>query len=165
MLRKYLIGVGVLLILTIITTAAQVRLEQLARGGEWLSWSSGQRSTYVNGFIAGYQEGTHEACDVAQNLFADPNATYTLGDEHHPSDMPSARCLAHMNKYSRFKYTEASGLDLSAYTDVITDFYNKHREYQGIPFNDLLKLLSDRESKTADQLYQMAVKGELRPIP
>jgi hypothetical protein len=162
-LTKFISGIGVLFILTIIGLAAQVRPEQLNRGPEWLSWSPGQRSTYVYGFISGYQEGTHEACDMAERLFGDLK-TYHLGDEHHPSDMPSARCLALMEEYSKFKYTEALGLDLSAYTDVITEFYTKHPEYQGIPFGNLLKLLSDRNSKTADQLYQMAVKGELRPL-
>ena len=57
-----------------------------------------------------------------------------------------------------------SGPDFSAYADVITEFYTKHPEYQGIPFVDLMKSLSDRTYKTADQLYQMALKGELRPV-
>src|SRR4029077_17780416 len=163
MLAKYLSGIGVLLILTMICVAAQVRPEQLNRGAEWLSWIPGQRATYVYGFISGYQEGTREACDAAERLFGDLKA-YHLGDEHHPSDMPSARCLALTEEYSKFRYTEASGLDFSAYTDVITEFYTKHPEYGDIPFGNLLKLLSDRNSKTADQLYQMALKEELRPL-
>jgi hypothetical protein len=69
-----------------------------------------------------------------------------------------------MEEYSKAKYTETSGLDVSAYTDAITEFYTKHPEYQGIPFVNLMKSLSDRNYKTADQLYQMALKGELHPI-
>jgi hypothetical protein len=69
-----------------------------------------------------------------------------------------------MEEYSKARYTEASGPDFSAYADVITDFYTKHPEYRGIPFVNLVKSLSDRSYKSADQLYQMAVKGELRPV-
>ena len=47
---------------------------------------------------------------------------------------------------------------------MITEFYTKHPEYQAIAFVNLLKSLSDRNYKTADQLYQMALKGELRPL-
>jgi len=51
-----------------------------------------------------------------------------------------------------------------AYVEVITEFYKKHPEYRGIPFVDLMRLLNDRDRRTADQLYQMAQKGELRPV-
>ena len=69
-----------------------------------------------------------------------------------------------MEEYSKAKYTETSGPDFSAYTDVITEFYTKHPEYKGIPFVDLMKSLGDHNYKTADQLYQMALNGELHPI-
>ena len=165
MLRKYLAGIGALIILVVaICLAVEVRPNQLDRGGEWLSWSPGERATFVNGFIAGYRQGSQGACDVAQELFGEPGKMYRLGDENHPSEMPSARCLARMEEYSKAKYTEASGLDVSAYTDAITEFYTKHPEYQGVPFVNLMKWLSDRNYKTADQLYQMAQQGELRPI-
>lgn len=163
MLSKYLAGIGALAILVIVCVAAQIRPEQVDRGGEWLSWSPAGRAAYVNGFITGYLQGSNRACDVAQELCAD-RKTYRLGDERHPSEMPSARCLARMEKYSKAKYTEALGPDFSAYVDVITEFYTKHPEYQGIPFMNLMKSLSDRNYKTTDQLYQMALKGELRPV-
>jgi hypothetical protein len=165
MLKKCLAGIGALIISVVtICVAAQLRPDQLDRGGEWLSWSPRERATFVNGFIAGYRQGSHGACEVVQALFGEPGKMYRLGDEHHPSEMPSARCLARMEEYSRAKYTEASGLDVSAYTSAITEFYTKHPEYQGIAFVELMKSLSDRDYKTADQLYQMAQKGELRPV-
>jgi|SRR6267154_1843859 len=163
MLTKYLLSFGAVVILTMICAAAQVHPEQLDRGGEWLSWSPGQRVTYVDGFITGYLQGSLSACEAADGLF-EVGKPHSLGDEHHPSEMPSARCLARMEEYSKARYTEASGPDFSAYADVITDFYTKHPEYRGIPFVNLVKSLSDRSYKSADQLYQMAVKGELRPV-
>ena len=154
------------LILTVIVVFAggQVRPEQLDKGGEWLAWSSAERATFVQGFIAGYRRGSHGACDVAQELFGSPGKMYRLGDEKHPSEMPSARCLAQMGEYSRSKYTEASGLDVAAYTNVITEFYIKHPEYRDVAFVNLLGLLSDREYKTADQIYQMAREGKITPL-
>jgi hypothetical protein len=161
---KCTLGIGIAILLLIMSPGAQVRPEQLNRGGEWLSWNPGQRATYVDGFITGYLQGSHSACEVAQELFGKPGKMYRLGDEHHPSEMPSARCLARMEEYSKARYTESSGMDGSAYTDVITEFYTKHPEYYGITFVDLMKSLSDRNYKTADQLYQMALKGDLQPL-
>jgi hypothetical protein len=165
MLKRYLAGIGGFLIfVAVFCVAAQLRPDQMDRGGEWLSWSPRERDTFVDGFISGYRQGSQGGCDVAQELFGKPGKMYRQGDEHHPSEISSARCLALTEKYSKARYTETSGPDFSAYTDVITEFYRKHPEYQGIPFVNLLKSLSDRDYKTADQLYGMALKGELHPI-
>jgi hypothetical protein len=147
-----------------ICMAAQVRSSEIERGGEWLSWSPRERATYVNGFITGYLQGSHEACEVAEQLFGEPGKMYSLGDEHHPSEMPSARCLSRMQTYS--KQFADSGVNPSAYVDVITEFYTKHPEYRAIPFANIMDALSDSRYKTADQLHQMALKGEwpLRPV-
>jgi len=150
--------------MTIVNSAAQVRADQLDRGGEWLSWSPRERATLVMGFIGGYRTGSHNACEVAQQLFGKPGKMYRLGDEHHPSEMPSARCLARMEEFSKVRYTDESGVDVSVYTAAITDFYSRHPEFQGIPYVDLIMSLSDRSNKTADQLYQMALKGDLHPL-
>jgi hypothetical protein len=160
---KGLSGAVALVVLLIVANGAQVRPDQVDRGDEWLSWSQKERAAYVDGFVSGYLQGSNSACDVADDLFG-TGKTYTLGDGHHPSDMPSARCLARMEKYSKATFREGQGLDLRAYTDVVTDFYTNHPEYRGIPFFNLMKLLSDGNNKTADQIYQMALRGELRPL-
>ena len=168
MFMKHLRGIGavssLVIILSIICMTAQVRTDRLDRGGEWLSWSPEKRTTYVDGFITGYQLGSHNACVAAEQLFGKPGKMYRLGDEHHPSEMPSARCLARMETYSKVKFTVSGDLDFSAYTDVITEFYTKHPEYRGIPFANLMDSLG--RYKTADELYQTALKGEwpMRPV-
>ena len=163
MLAKYSVGGAFAIVVIVMCVAAQVRPNHLDRGGEWLSWSPQQRSTYVDGFIGGYLHGSHRACEVADELF-EVGKPHRLGDEHHPSEIPSARCLARMEEYSKAKYRESSGPDFSAYADVITEFYTKHPEYEGIAFFDLMKCLGDHNYKTSDQLYQMALSGELHPI-
>jgi hypothetical protein len=167
MFIKYLGGIGAATVPLIICVIAQVSPSAIERGGEWLSWNPGERATYADGFITGYLHGSQEACEVAEQLFGEPGKMYSLGDEHHPSEMPSARCLARIGKYSKIKFTDSGGLDYGAYTDVITEFYTKHPEYRGIPFANIMDSLSDNKYKTADQLYQMALKGEwpLRPVP
>lgn len=160
--KKYLLGRGALLILILTCLAAQLRPEQLERGGEWLSWSQGERNTYVYGLISGYRRGSLKACNVADDLI-EVGQPHRLGDAQHPSEMPSARCLARRDNYSKCKYIN-SVVECSAYTTVITEFYTKHPEYQGIPFPFLMDFMSDSNYKIADQLYQMALRGELRPV-
>ena len=47
---------------------------------------------------------------------------------------------------------------------MITEFYTKHSEYRNIPFPYLMDHLSDGKYRTADQLAQMAKKGDLATI-
>jgi len=131
-------------------------------GGEWLSWSANERNRYVDGFISGYLKARLTACNAADNLF-EVGQTHRLGDDQHPTEVPSGRCLAVVDTYSRYKYLNSS-INFTAYTNVITEFYTKHPEYEGIPFPHLIEVLSDKKCSTADQLYQMALKGELRPV-
>jgi hypothetical protein len=128
---------------------AQVRVDQLERGGEWLSWTPAERNTFVVGFIDGYMKGTIDACHAADELF-EVGQPHRLGDEHHPTEVPSGRCLAHVDRnYSKIRFAN-SATDASAYTAVITDFYTKHPEYSGIPFIKLMLLLSDKNHKTTE---------------
>jgi hypothetical protein len=77
--------------------------------------------------------------------------------------MPSARCLASVDEYSRYKYTAAK-LDVSNYEKPITEFYTKHPEYKGVPFPFLMEFLSDKKCSTAEELYQKAATGELHVV-
>jgi len=129
MIAKYLCGVGALVSLTIICMAVQVHPEQIERGGEWLSWSANERNRYVDGFISGYLKARLTVCNAADNLF-EVGQAHRLGDDQHPTEVPSGRCLAAVDTYSRYKYVNSS-IDFTAYTNVITEFYTKHPEYQG----------------------------------
>lgn len=160
--KNCLLGLTVLGCIALISIASQVPQGQLERGGQWLSWTEGERNAYVYGLISGYLTGSLEACRAADDLF-EVGQPHSLGDEHHPSEVPSARCLAKRDDYSDCKLTPATS-DCGAYTKVITEFYTKHPEFRGIPFVNLIRLLSDRNRKTADELFQMAQKGALRPV-
>jgi len=162
MSTKCLVAVGAVVFLLFSCKAGRLRPEQMERGGEWLSWTTSERNRYVYGFIDGYLQGRLIACEAADQLF-EVGQPHRLGDDQHPTDIPSGRCLASVDTYSRFKYISSGG-DLSAYTNPITEFYTKHPEYQGVPFPFLLKYLSDNKCTTADELFRMALKGELHNI-
>jgi hypothetical protein len=151
---KAVLKIGVIALLPLVTSAVRVGPPQVGGGEEWLSWSEAERNTYIHGFIEGYWKGSATACKAADDLFE-------VGEPHRGDNQPSARCEARLGEYSRIRLTD-SGVDFTAYTTVITDFYTRHSRYYGIPTVDLLSALGDSKCSTADQLYQLALKGDLR---
>lgn len=115
-------------------------------GQQWLSWSTERRSTFIDGYLAGYVRGTRKACEKTNELFE-------VGKAHRLGNDPAARCLAHLPAYSK---------DSGVYTTVLTDFYTRYPEYKSVPFVYLIWFLSDDQHKTAEALYGMALKGTLR---
>jgi hypothetical protein len=150
---RTLLVAGASAVFLLVVNAGSIPPTQPDRGQEWLSWSPAERNVYIDGFVTGYQGGTHRGCEVADELFE-------VGKPHRLGNQPSARCFARLETYSKYSYKDSA--DFTAYTTVITEFYTKHPEYRGVPFFYLLSFLSDRQFKTADELYQMALKGELR---
>ena len=128
-------------------------------GREWLSWSPAERNRYVIGFLDGYGIARHNSCVAADELF-EVGQPHRMGDDQHPTDYPSGRCLAGVDEYSRFKYTPTS-LDISAYVTPITQFYAKHPEHQDILVSSLMESLSDKQSRTAEELLHLAVVRKL----
>jgi hypothetical protein len=161
--RKYLVGIGAVTLLMASCRTQKVHTEQIERGGEWLSWNPNERNRYIFGYLDGYLLARNRACDATDHLF-EVGMSHRLGDDQHPTEIPSGRCLAAVDTYSRFKGINPT-LDFSVYADPITEFYTKHPEYQGVPFPFLMEFLSDKKCSTADQLYQMALAGKLRVIP
>lgn len=140
--------VKVAAVFVLIAIGASAAQPQPGTGHEWVSWSQEQRRSFIGGFWAGYVMGTRRACEVTNDLFE-------VGKIHRVGDDPSARCFARLELYSK---------DVRSYTAVLTDFYMQHPEYRGIPVVYLMRFLSDSKFKTADELYQMALKGELRTV-
>lgn len=158
-LIKYFIGIGFIALLLTSCSMNKTRPEPLERGREWLSWTSSERNRYVLGYLDGYLTARHTACLAADSLF-EVGQPHRMGDDQHPSEYPSGRCLESVDSFSRFKYID-SALDLSTYVNVITEFYAKHPEYQGIPVPSVMEFLSDKKCKTAADLFQTALRGEL----
>lgn len=141
--------------------AAQVKTELHGRGREWLSWTPVQRRAYVYGFADGHMLGFSNACHLADQLF-ETDKPHRLGDERHPTEVPSGRCLAHRGEFQHIKFDgEGHFVGVNEYADVITTFYEKHTTCRDFPFPFLLQALGSKYV-TADQLYNLALKGELK---
>ena len=153
---KYLAGIAGAVLLLISCKANKVRPELSEKGDEWLSWNITERNRYVFGYLDGYLTARHTACVAADALF-EVGQPHRMGDEQHPTEFPSGRCLASVDEYSRFKYI-GSTIDLSAYVNPITEFYTKHPEYKGILVPSLMEFLSDKKYSSADELFQMALQ-------
>ena len=137
---------ALLLVLTIVASASSTPRAMDGNGDEWLSWSSDQRTAFVIGYLDGHMRATRKACNAALELFG-------LGKSQRPGEDPSAPCIAHSESYSK---------DSESYTTVLTDFYSRNPKYRTIPFIYILWHLNDNQYKTADQLLQMALSGDLR---
>ena len=116
-------------------------------GEGWLTWSPEQRIIFVDAYLIGYWRGKSEACLAADSLF---ELDKPVRD---PNEIVVARCLRHTKDYSK---------DADHYTSVITKFYTEHVEYHNIPNVYLMRLLIDDRYKTADEIYQAAVKREIK---
>jgi len=53
-------------------------------------------------------------------------------------------------------------VDFGAYVNIITEFYTKHPAYRAVSFRKLLLSLRDGACSSQGQLYQEALRGELR---
>ena len=138
--------IWVLLSVTIASSVCPAQRPRNATGQEWLLWNPAERSAFTIGYKDGYLRGTRKACDAANDLFE-------VGGGHRLGKDPSARCQAQMGSYSK---------DSDACTAVLTDFYTRDPAYRNIPFVYLFSFLTDNRSKTADQLYEVALKGQMR---
>jgi len=157
--RKYLAGIAVVVFFLVSCKANKGRSGLLERGDEWMSWNTTERNRYVLGYLDGYLTARHTACVAADTLF-EVGQPHRMGDEQHPTEFPSGRCLASVDEYSRFKFVN-SAIDLSVYVNPISEFYAKHSEYRDIPIPFLMDFLSDKKCSTEDELFRMALKGKL----
>jgi hypothetical protein len=153
-----------LLSFSCIPTPAQVKESQLGLGDEWLSWKPEHRQGYVYGYVDGYLGGTLSSCHAAEDLFGKDKA-HTLGNGKHATDTPFARCIVRRGEFSKLfsdeKFDNEGHLDVSVYTKVITEFYEKHGNCRDYPFSMLMEHLASKYS-TADELYEAASHGLLK---
>jgi hypothetical protein len=130
-------------------------------GEQWLVWSDHERIQFVAAYIDGYETGIHNACESAGQLL-DLKANHPYEHANDEIVLPSGVCRESADHYSRFKPNSTGDPDVSAYTDVVTQFYAAHEEYRDIPYEYLMQYLTDKQKKNADELFKMAKYGEMR---
>jgi hypothetical protein len=126
---------------------------------EWKALSIQERTSYVEGYVVGYGVGSSDVCEDADRLFATAGPVYlkdgTLNN-------PVTICKASLDHFTRMGKRGEVRPNYSVYSDVITDFYNKYPKYSNMPFSFLLAMLSDKNFKTADQLFQKLERHDMQ---
>ncbi len=117
-------------------------------GDDWMSWPPETRRMVVIAYISGIVDGKMRACVKADQLF---ELDKVVQD---PKDTVASRCLDHLKSFTL-------GVE-DDYRAILDEFYAKHPEYRRIPAVYLVSRLTDDEYKTAEALYQAAVRGEIR---
>jgi hypothetical protein len=149
--------VGTILAVTVVSCTSTHPSRQLwpPDGNLWLSWSQSERRTYMFGMLEGYGAARHDACLTADQLF-EVGQPHRLGDETHPTEVPSGRCLAATDTYSHFQMSDFSEARYDSYVNEVTEFYTRYPKYRKVLFPLLFDHLRDRNFKTVDQLAAMA---------
>jgi hypothetical protein len=130
-------------------------------GVQWIAWDDARRDAFVLAYTDGYITGTHDAC-LPTDQSLDLKKGFILEHGKDEIVLPSGVCRANAGNYSGCKENASEGQVCSAYTQVITAFYVKHAEYRNIPFEYLMRYLTDKEHKSADELYSMAKSGAMK---
>jgi hypothetical protein len=129
-------------------------------GAQWLSWTATEKNAYVGGFIDGYLSGTTEICQAAGQFLKGGNIR-SSGDRAETPSSASAACFATGGNYSK-QYSGKAGVDFSVYANIITEFYTKHPDYRAVSFRKLILSLRDGVCNSEGQLYQKALRGDVR---
>jgi hypothetical protein len=108
-------------------------------GKQWLAWQSVNREDFVLAYINGYLLGVQDACALPD-----------LEPDIRPKQ--AGDCRKGAPRYSNFMRDSVGNADVSSYTCVLTKFYAEHPEYQNIPYEYLMRYLTDEKLKTADGL-------------
>jgi len=134
------------------------RVELLRHPGqEWLSWTVQEREIYIRGLIDGYDGGVSSACRATDGIL-EGDLQQVNGHDKTAGSSSSQRCFAAVAQYSRVKVNLSTGLDLSAYTSVITEFYTRHPESRNVLVTTLMMYLRSPNVVTSDDLYS-AITG------
>jgi hypothetical protein len=131
------------------------------RGAQWMGWDDLRRDAFVVSYVDGYKSGTADACrGIDQSLDLKAGKI----PEHGKDEIVTASgvCRVNATDYSHCTPGAPEGEVCGYYTRTITQFYSKHPEYQNIPYEYLMTYMTDKENKTADQLYAKAKYGEIR---
>ena len=127
-------AVLVLLALSVRYGSAQA---QNGEGDAWMSMNSDTRFGFVFGYTIGLNSGFTQGC-VAYYKIAPPQKPHSLHDDLF------GRCTS-----KGFGFSKPPAF----YEKQITDFYTSFPADRKVPFEEVLKKLSDSENMTAQQIH------------
>ncbi len=128
-------------------------------GEQWLSWGSAQRSTFVIAFLQGYGDGISGGCNSAKEALSTTELKDMKDNRYYIFD--TADCRSRVPIYTKMKLYTSAEPDTSAYTNVITGFYQNYPQYRSIPYIYLMQLLRGNNPPGVNELYSMAQTGKM----
>jgi hypothetical protein len=111
---------------------------QHGEGDAWITMNSDNQFRFVLGYTVGLSKGFAEGCDAYYKI-APPQKPHALRDDLF------AKCLAQGLGFSK---------PVAFYQKQITDFYTLFPGERDVPFEQVLKSLSDSENMTPQQIHQ-----------
>jgi hypothetical protein len=123
-------------------------------GEEWLSWTVAERNQYVYGYLVGYEFSFSEACRAAEDHDLLREHMSPSRGEENSINVAATRCLSYRKNYSKERYTIDKGANVSPYSEIITEMYEKHPDSRSAMYELLMELLSDGQATTAEELYK-----------
>jgi hypothetical protein len=124
----------------------------------WNSFSEKERRVFVEGFTSGYATGAIDACGNTDHLFETHGPIYL---ENGTLNNPIAICMASLDHFTRISEQKDNKSDYSVYSDVISDFYGRYPKYRNVPFPFLMRQLSDKNVRSADQIFMKFERHEI----
>jgi hypothetical protein len=128
-------------------------------GEQWLSWGSAEKSTFVIAYLQGYGDGISGGCNSAKEALSSAELKNTKDNRYYIFDL--ANCRSRIPVFTKVKLHTSGEPDTSAYTDVITEFYEKYPQYREIPYIYLMQLLKGDNPPGVSELYSMAQTGKM----
>lgn len=112
-----------------------------SQGRVWLEWTRASRIGFVRGYLAGVHTGCRDACFTATN-------TKPSFGPVGPDSL--SKCLGTCPRFSGSpEYYEAR----------ITAFFSTYKSDVGMPVDEVLRLLSDSENRSLDQIHELYVSS------
>ncbi len=139
-LRKHMLCVITLWVLILGVSHASAA-DRNTEGDAWLRMSPDARSVFLMAYTGGLSRGFAEGC-LAYDRIAKPK-NY---DVH---KAPLGKCLNRGPGFSR---------SVDYYVKQVTDFYESFPADRNVPFEEVLKKLSDSENMTPSQMHEWSEK-------
>jgi hypothetical protein len=130
--------VSVFLVLPVLCTLAASAQTQNGEGDGWMNWNSDTRLGFVWGYTIGLNRGFGQGCGAYYKV-ALPGKAHNLRDD------PLSKCISKGPGFSK---------PPAFYENRITDFYTSFPEDRDVPFEQVLRWLSDSENISVQQMHE-----------
>jgi hypothetical protein len=140
MKREHQVGKVIVIGAALLLFPFSLRTHAASHEGEaWLEMNTDTRTGFVFGYTVGLSRGFVQGCLAYQKSVPPPEGFHPIADD------PFLKCTR-----QGFSFTKP----LSFYAEQITKFYTASAEDRKVPFQEVIKKLSDEEHLTPEQMHE-----------